>query len=360
MKRSVMAGIISAMLFAAAAALPASCTWMPETNEEGDACLTFRFLQTKSDPAPDTSRFILCVRQAEAKKPVYEGLYGERPASLTVPAGTYEVGVFSRRFAAPDFEAPLYSDEQVVVARSGETLAVSFRCTQRNSGMQLGFTERFKARYPGRLLLKQAEGQLEYTYQEQRTAWLFPGETRVCYADGKTENLLFKRTLEAGEIRSITLDATAGESTSTFSLTVDTTSVRRAEQIVIGEEAGGDGLSMATAYSVAQLAAADFAGDTVWVWGYVVGTIRAEGAVDFDCGAETAATNLAIAATPDVRDPAACAGLYLSKSAHKSVLNLADPANRPAVLHHKIYAQGKVYTYKQFPALTNLCEYRLE
>ena len=360
MKRSVVAVVISATMYAAAAAILASCTWMPEITEEGDAGLTFRFLQTKSDTPVDTNRFILCVRQPDAVEPVYEGLYGARPATLRVPAGSYEVSAYSRRFTGPDFEDPLYGDEQVVVARSGETLAVTFRCTQRNSGLRLVFTDRFKTRYPGHLLLKQTEGQLQYNYTEQRTAWLFPGETRICYMDGKTENLLFKRSLEAGEIRSITLDASDAESASTFSMTVDTTATRREERIVVGDEAGGDGLTMATAYSVAQFATADCANDTVWVWGYVVGTIVSEGSVDFDCGAETAANNLAIAASPDVREATACAGIYLSKSAHKNALNLADPANRAAVLHRKIYVQGKAYTYKKFPALTNLCDYKLE
>ena len=61
-----------------------------------------------------------------------------------------------------------------------------------------------------------------------------------------------------------------------------------------------------------------------------------------------------------MREAAACAGVYLSKTAHKDALNLADPANKAAVLHHKIYVQGKAYTYKKFPAVTNLCEYKLE
>ncbi|MBR1537994.1 MAG: DUF4493 domain-containing protein, partial [Bacteroidales bacterium] len=207
MKRSVMAGIISATMYAAAAAILASCTWMPEIREEGDACLTFRFLETKAGSAPDTSRFILCIRQADEGKTVYEGLYGERPPLLKVPAGTYEASVISRRFSSPDFSGPLYADQQVVVARSGETLAVTFRCTQQNCGLRFSLTDRFKSRYPGRLLVQQAEGRLEYDYGEQRTAWFFPGETRICYQDGKAENLLFKRTLEAGEIRSFTLDA---------------------------------------------------------------------------------------------------------------------------------------------------------
>ena len=98
MKRFVMAAIISATMFAAAAALLASCTWMPVLEEEGDATLTFRFLQTKAGPVPDTGSFILRVCPAGADQPVYEGRYGERPATMKVPAGTYEVSAFSRRF----------------------------------------------------------------------------------------------------------------------------------------------------------------------------------------------------------------------------------------------------------------------
>jgi len=360
MKRFVRAVAISAMMYAAAAATLASCTWMPEEREKGDAGLTFRFLQTKSDPVADTNSFLLLVRQTGVEEPVYEGRYGDRPGLLQVPAGSYEVSVHSRRFPCPDFEGPLYGDEQVVVARSGETLAVSFRCTQRNSGLRILFSERFKTRYPGRLQLNQEEGQLGYDYGEQRTAWLFPGDTRICYFDGKAENLLFSRKIDAGEIRTLSLDASDDEASSSFSLTVDTTAVRLEEQIVIGTGGIGDGLTKATAYSTSQLAGGDFAGDTVWVWGYVVGTVLAEGEVDFDCSGETAANNLAIALSPDVRDASGCAAVYLSKGAHKSVLNLAEPANRASVLHHKLYVQGKVYTYKKFPALTNLCDYQLE
>ena len=361
MKRSVWAVIISAPLYAAFAAVLASCTWMPETESgKDDAHLVFRFTKTKADAVPDTNRFILTVQQAGSDVPAYEGLYGERPASLAVPAGTYTVSVMSRVFEAPDFETPLYGDEKVVIARSGETLAVSFLCTQRNCGVRLDFSESFRARYPGKLVLRQSEGSLDYPYSERRTAWLWPGETRFLYSDGKAENELFRRTLQAGEIREIHLDASTSQAESDFSITLDTTATRIQERIVIGEETGGDGLSMATAFSVAELAAADCAGDTVWVWGYIVGTIVAEENVDFDCDTDRGTHNLALAASPDIRDPKACAGVNLTKAAHKQALDLNDPAVKADILHRKIYVQGKAYTYKKFPSLTNLCQYQLE
>ena len=360
MKRSVWAGIISATLCAALAATSASCTWMPDNPLKNDAALMFRFSRTKAGELPDTSRFILRVAQPGAEMPVYEGLYGERPAVLQVPSGTYEVSVFSSRFTAPAFEAPLYGDEKVVVARSGETLAVSFLCTSRNCGVRLDFSDRFRVRYPGKILLRQAQGQLEYSYAEQRTAWLFPGEVQFCYSDGNAENVLLRRTLEAGELRRIALDATAGETCSRFSIALDTTLTRHEEQVVIGWDSGSDGLTLATAYLASELGTADCAGDTVWVQGYIVGGLTKDGAVDFACDTAVTATALVIADNPDCRNAGECAVLNLTKAAHKQALGLDNLANKAAVFHRKIYAQGKASTYKSFPALTNLCQYQLE
>lgn len=359
MKRSVWAGIISATAYAALAASSASCNWMPD--DKGDiARLTFHFAGTKADALPDTNQFILTVCRGDTGEPVFEGRYGSRPAELQVPSGTYTVSVFSERFTAPAFEAPLYGDEKVVVARSGETVAVDFLCRLRNSGIRLDFSDRFKAAYPGKIVIRQVEGALDYGYAESRTAYVFPGETRFAYHDGTAENILFRRTLEAGEIRSLSIDATDTQAGSTFSIALDTTVLRRWEKVVVGEENGGDGLSMATAYSVPDFLAADCAGDTVWVWGYVVGTIEGEQEVRFACDTASAGNNLAIAPTVDSRESASCAGVYLSKAAQKNVLNLKDPDNRERVFHHKIYLQGKAYTYKKFAALTNLCDYKLE
>lgn len=364
MNRFVKAEIISATLYAAFAALLATgCTWMPDdtADDASAARLTFHFARTKAGAAvPDTNDFILSVRQQGSDKALYEGLYGARPSQMKVPAGTYDVQAMSLRFDSPAFDSPLYGDEQVVVARSGETLAVRLVCKQRNSGIKLSFSERFKARYPGRVLLRQDQGSLEYPYGEERTAWVFAGETRICYDDGKAENLLFRRTLQPGEIRSVTLDAGADESGSSFSIAVDTTATRSDEVVIVGGEQGGDGLSMATAYGVADLAASESAGDTVWVWGYVVGSVVADGTVDFACDTAGTGFTLAIAASPAESSSERCAAVRLTKSAHKAALGLDDPANKAAVYRRKLYVQGKVTTYRKFPALTNICDYRLE
>ena len=359
MKRSMLAEIISASVAAALAASISSCTWMPDPGSENDAFLTFRFTATKAESLPDTNSFILKVIPEGSDKPVYEGPYGERPAQLPVPAGTYEVSVRSCRFTAPAFDTPLYGDFKTVVARSGETVAVRFLCMLQNSGVRLDFSDRFRKRYPGSVRIRQEWGMLDYGYSENRTAWLFPGDTRFCYSDGTAENVLFRRSLDAGEVRRISLDATSDESRSSFSITVDTAAVRREEKIIFGEDSG-DGLSMSTAFSVPSFIEAGCAGDTVWVWGYIAGAITDEGTVDFSCDTVTFDGNIALSPAPDTRDATSCIGIHLTKSAHKAELGLNSASNRASLLRRRIHIRGKACTYKKFPALTNICEYKLE
>ena len=112
--------------------------------------------------------------------------------------------------------------------------------------------------------------------------------------------------------------------------------------------------------SVGELLAGDFAGDTVWVHGRIVGGISTDGSVDFGCAGTVLGTAVMLADDPDCTEEDDCLALKLTKKAHKEVLGLDKEENRKKILNREIYVQGKVITYKGFPALTNLCEYRLE
>ena len=360
MKRFVRAEIISAIMSAAVAAASVSCTWIPENQPVSDAIIAFRIEETKAGVFPDTNSFTLRVVPAGGGGALYEGPYGKRPAELKVPAGSYEAGVYSCDFRAPAFDTPLYSDEQLVIARSGERLAVNFICKTANSGIRLKLSERFKSRYPGKILLRQSEGQLPYEYGEKRTAWMYPGQVSFLYSDGTSENLLFKRNILPGEINELSLDASANETGSEFSISVDTTLVRKEESIVVGAAGGGDGLSLATAYSASQLSSAGCDGDTVWVCGYIVGALNEAGEIDFTCEGNVSPNAVIIADDAQYRNPEECAALNLTKTAHKAELSLDRPENKAEVFHRRIYVRGKAVTYKKFPALTNICEYIIE
>ena len=112
--------------------------------------------------------------------------------------------------------------------------------------------------------------------------------------------------------------------------------------------------------SVAELATGDFAGDTVWVRGFIVGGLASDGTVDFGCEGDVMATVVILADAADCDDPDDCMALQLSKKAHKEALAVSEKAIRDKILHQEIYVQGKATTYKKLPALTNLCAYQLE
>ena len=62
----------------------------------------------------------------------------------------------------------------------------------------------------------------------------------------------------------------------------------------------------------------------------------------------------------DCTEPDDCLALKLTKAAHKEALGLDKEANRKKLLQRELYVQGKVATFKGYPALTNLCNYQLE
>jgi len=112
--------------------------------------------------------------------------------------------------------------------------------------------------------------------------------------------------------------------------------------------------------SVEELLAGDFAGDTVWVRGLVVGGLLSDGSVDFSCEDDVVGTAVVLADEEDCDDEDECMVLHLTKKAHKEALGLDQAAVKDKIYHKEIYAQGKVSAHKGFRSLTNLCNYKLE
>lgn len=112
--------------------------------------------------------------------------------------------------------------------------------------------------------------------------------------------------------------------------------------------------------SIEELLAGSFVGDTVWVRGRIVGGLSSDGVIDIGCQGSVVANALVIADEADCTEPDDCIVLQLTKKAHREVLAPDNPANLDKILHQTIFVQGKVTTYKRIPALTNLCQYKLE
>ena len=222
--------------------------------------------------------------------------------------------------------------------------------------MRFSFSENFLKKYnSGFLLLEQEAGNLEYLFTEQRTAYLKAGNVSICHKSNTGSVPLFCRTLGAGEIHNITLEASAAESASEFTIKVDTTVVYINEKVVIGDEfSGDDGSSAQKAVSVSQ--AKNRIGDTLWVWGYIVGGDMSSSSVTF-VGPFTKDSHIAIAENASEKSRDACFSVELSKTAVKSALNLVS---NPSNLGRKVFLKGVVVeSYFGLNGLKKVSEYSM-
>lgn len=349
-RRFAMTAVISSVILA-------SCNIDP-AGKESRLVLGFaeplEAVHTRATGGADTNSFILSINGMNGET-IYKGAYGSRPKELSVKAGTYEISVISNEFTAPVFEQPQYGDSQIIVAANGEPVRVAFLCRMTNAGIKISLTEAFKARFPaGSLLLKGDGGNLAYTYSESRTGYFKPGEVGFYYVNGGGETPLFNRSVNSGERHALTLNASSDESPSGFSVSVDTTTLAIVETVTVGQAyTGSDGSSAGKAMSVSQ--AAEHPGDTLWVWGYIVGGDLTSNSANFT-GPFEKSSNMAIAASASERTFANCFPVELSKAAVKNALNLVD---NPGNLGRRVCLKGKVTTYFGLTGLKSVSEFEL-
>jgi len=289
-------------------------------------------LTKASAELPDTNDFILTVKDP-AGKVVYEGTYGDSPSSIEVKPGSYTVRAVSLEFTAPAFGRPQYGDEQVVVVEGGKSVAVKLECTLMNAGLILRISPDFITAFPdGVLYVKQASTRLMYSYSEKRAAYFFPGEVAVSlYRGGKEETLLTRR-LEARDMLSIKVSASASV-TSSVSVAVDTTKNWRSEDYTIGGDSGDTG-----AINVPD--AALHAGEEgVWIYGYIVGGDLTTAGKTVKTSGVTSKTHLALAARSSVTDKASCVAVELPSGKVRDALNLVD---HPDLIGTRVYLKGNV------------------
>ena len=289
---------------------------------------------------PDTNDFLLTIKDSKGAV-LYDGSYGDSPEKLTVPSGTYIITIVSEQFTSPGFDKPQYGDEQVVVIGSGESATVVLKCTLLNCGIKLNIASNFLTSYPsGVMYVKQGSAKLMYAYKEKRVAYFFPGEVSVLLND----ETLFTRTLEARQILSVNISAPSGNGNgySSINVSVDTTKTWLSDKWIIGGDnsGGGSGGSGSThdACSVSQ--AAGKIGQTVWVYGYIVGgdlTTAASGEVK--TSDITKNTHLAIADRSTYTDKTKCLAVELPAGKIRDALNLVD---HPDLIKSRVYVKGEI------------------
>lgn len=310
---------------------------------------------------PDTSEFILTVTDSKGRT-VYDGLYGSSPETFSVDAGSYVVRVLSCQFSKPAFSAPQFGDEQCVVIPSGKTLDVRLVCRQMNSGVRLRIDSGFLDAYPkGVLLLKSSLGRLVYGYSEKRIAYFKPGDVSLVLNEGKTDNVLMTRELQAQEILDLKVgvasSGTGGAvaASNGITLLVDTLRNWRADEYIIGGSSGnGGGIydAMTVSEALSSIGATD-----VWVSGHIVGGDLTSSSASFD-GPFESRTNLLLGPRSSTMDKDACLSVQLPSGALRNALNLVD---NPELLGRKICLKGDlVESYYGIPGIKNLTEYELQ
>lgn len=309
----------------------------------------------KSAALPDTNSFVLTVADLEGKV-YYQGLYGERPESIMLSEGTYEVSLVSADYSVPAFESPQWGSEVLVDIIANETTRVLMECSQINAGIRLNYGNRYREMFgtsPVRIV--QGENSLLYAVGEDRYAYFPPGEALFEIVTDTETKPIFKRTLRSGVNLTINLDASSDSGESIFEVTVDTQAIYETEDILTdGTFFQEDGLTPRTAFCVDS--AARHVGDTVWVWGYIVGGDCTASNVNFFSEDISSATHFAIAASLSASKRSECMAVELSKAAMRTELNLVD---NPQLKYRKIYLRGKVTNYMgSWPGIKNLSEYR--
>ena len=306
-----------------------------------------------SSELPDTNAFLLKITDAKGKV-LYEGAYGDSPDAVMASPGSYSVSVRSREFSAPEFSAPQYGDDQVVVVSSGACTRVVLSCVQLNSGVKMKISPDFPAAYPdGVLFLKSAEGKLMYSCSEKRTAYFLPGAVSLIMSDAGADKVLFTRNLEPREMLSLKVSVPSAEvSGAGMSVSVDTSRVWIEENYIIGS---GNSSGENDAYGVGE--ARQMAGEKgVWVYGYIVGGDMSSSKLSFT-PPFSSKTNIAIASRSSTTDRDACLGVQLSKGPVRDALNLVD---NPSLKGRSVYIKGDIVaSYYGIPGIQNITDFRL-
>lgn len=344
MKKKILAFAILYFAYLAAVATLAGCDSLRDDTSREPAvistsfCVANTLLATRAGSA-DTNSFILSIRNSGGDV-IYDGLYGLKPAEISIPAGAYNLSVVSENFNAPAWETPVYGDSVDIVVASGETANVSFVCRMLNTGVRIRMSERYLSKFPGSLVVEQENGSLSYSHNEQRFGYFCAGNATFKGTDSKgAQDVLFSKSFTAGDMLTLSLDATSVDTQQTISITIDTTRNWRHEAIVVDRYSGGsgNGQSAATAFSPSE--AQNHIGETAWVWGYIVGGDLSSSAISFE-PPFTKATNLAIAESPVCATRSECLSVELASGSEiRNALNLVEHSD---MLGRKVAIQATI------------------
>jgi hypothetical protein len=310
----------------------------------------------------DTNRYILKVINSSGTE-IYSGVYSARPAVLNVTAGTYTVKVFSKEFKEPEFDIPLFGDEQVIKLKKDSTAHISLISSQLTGGIKLEYTSNFTNYFKGTgVYMKKDSAQIKCFYYSPHYVFFLPGDVSVVYKnkdgdpaytpdDHKTyvDTVLLTRKLKAGEMVTIKLDYILSKITGTgVSISIDTSRTWISEYFNLG--------SIAPYGSHSIYEASKAIGDTMTVFGYIVGGDMTSSAFKRK-PPFSSKTHIAIATNSWQSLRSKCMAVELSATSKlRGELNLVD---HPELVGKPVIVRGTIVdSYMGYPGIKSVKYYK--
>ena len=317
----------------AVALLAVSCDSLKIRENTGGGVISFKInsaiiseIQKKAVKAAaslqlDTNKFLLSVYSTGGAK-IYEGLYGERPSEMIVVAGSYDIKIRSSNFSIPEFDKPLFGDNQTIDVSEDNITAVEFICRQLNAGIKLLFSKSFIDEFRGSgVKLMNDNGSILYAYGEERYAYLLPGLMKVSCSRNGVDTVLMERELLSAQMLSCNLSysVAGGNLSSSFKIEIDTSRIWITDNFNAGLKIP------AGAYTV--INAKQHVGEkNIMVFGYIIGGYATANTIRIG-PPFSSKTNIVIAGGKNERQRANCFAVELPSGPIRDAINLVENPN---------------------------------
>jgi hypothetical protein len=320
------------------ALLAAGCQGI-NLSEEGEAFLTLSIskedVSTKAfvHQIPDTNLLTLVI--SKGSDTLYKGLYGLKPSKLTIPAGQYNVDLYSYKLREPVLGNPCWGDSRQIILEKNKTTALSLDCRQLTGGVKLIFTKAFKDKYDWYTPAVYNEfGTVNYLYSENRFVYLRPGKffVKIMWATDFNDHLpIFTHTIQPNDMITYSVDLGPVDSATVGGgIIVDTVSNWKTDSVYLDRV---DGRTAGNAIEFSRWE--EFINIKTWYNAYIVGTDVTSDSVKFVPPFDKN-SHIALASDPAERRRDKIYGANLAST----MQTLYGLASNPGMLGRKIKIRG--------------------
>lgn len=330
----------------------------PDEQQAGDRTMGWgtRF-------ALDTAKYLLQISDNKGNI-FYDGLYIEKPEYMDLPAGTYNIKLRSGEFKEPSKDMPLFGEDRTIKAVADSTIRIQLVSAQLTGGIRVKATKNFINFFKGNGLyyVKDTAVWKQSYYGTYLYIFFHPGDVNIVYKnrDGSSYNtpptkpswedtVILTRRLKATDLVSIELDYDmARANTGGFSIKVDTVRNRYDNYY--------NTAFFAPYGSVSVVYAKTHVGDTVRLWGYIVGGNASQSSFSKK-KPFTSKTHIVVAKESWQSLRENVMAVELPNGYIRNDLNLVD---HPDLIKRKIVLDGVIVdTYFGYPGLKSVTAYKL-